>query len=139
MADYLDGQTKKKVRIVASVPIVTLPVPIIGTSDGISITVDQIKECLNHAAMVFEYVGTSQIRLDLANYNTDNTVKEEVVTPVAKQTQQDISAAQAAAQAALDAAEAKKEADAKAAADAAAKVTVQATQTSTQTATDSKK
>jgi len=121
MSNILSGDIKKKIKVSTSVPIVNLPIPIIGTMDGISLTVDQIRECLRMTEFVWEYVGTSMLRLNVSNYNTDNSV---VVEEAAKQqesvTKNTIATAQAAAQAALDAAEAKKEADAKTAQEATA-------------------
>lgn len=64
---------KKKVNVRASRPITGIKYPIANIARGITISVEDIRICLQEKAKVEEIVGIKCIPLDFSNYNIDNS------------------------------------------------------------------
>ena len=81
----------KLVNLYSSVPITNLSIPRVGNMRGITLSVEDIRICLQSHARVEEVIGNKVIPLGFDNYNKDNTPEEVVTTvvpatPVTKQT-----------------------------------------------------
>lgn len=75
----------KKVNIYTRMPITVLKFPISGNVLGITLEVEDICKCICSKAKVDEILEDGSIvRLDLANYNKDNSKKKVVPKPAPK-------------------------------------------------------
>lgn len=106
----ITGSTKKKVNLYAMVPVTNLSIPRIGRNLGITLTVDEIRECLRAKSRVEELIGNKIVPLGFHNFNKDNSIEEvkeekppvfNTVSPDGKIIPGDIDAAKAAAEKAL--------------------------------------
>ena len=83
---------KKLVNVHPTIAIYGLTVPLLGETLNVELPIGDIRVALGRGAVVDEVIGKRTVRLDLSNYDKDNTgeVKEEVkVEPVKEEIKPD--------------------------------------------------